>query len=72
MFLKNIKWQRALTYYMIISGDKMTRHGEGKTTMSTSAAKYKRSKRIQLVRSGKASMYIHYSSVDNALETAGL
>lgn len=50
----------------------MTRHGEGKSGMSTSVAKYERSRRLYLVKKGKASVYIHYSSVNDALESAGL
>jgi hypothetical protein len=50
----------------------MTRHGEGKSVNSTSPAKYERARRVYLVRSGKASSFVSYYSVKNALEAAGL
>lgn len=50
----------------------MTRHGEGKSVNSTSPAKYESAKRKYLVRSGKASSFVKYDSLNNALEAAGL
>jgi len=51
----------------------MTKHGEGKSTNSTSAAKHERSKRIYLAKCGKASkIFVDYCPLHDALRKSGL